>query len=373
MDKLKIAAYVQLNRLKNPTGVGKHILNMVEALQTMGRVDLRVFAANDNRPRADTAPEAFRLAGLGWGITELPYSRKLLEMSWLLAGRPSADRWVGDADWIYSPTEVAIPTRRCRLAVTSHHLEWIETDLPWSHTMRWERKKWLYRLNRLCRKADLLLAVSEYLRQRLVETMAVDPARIAVVGNGVEQEYFDVGGLPRAQGQQPYLLAIGGLTERKGAAIILGAARILADRKAGIQIWVAGTSEHRYRKLAGSFQNIKHLGYPSLQALPRILRDATALVFPSRYEMFGIPAVEAMAAGTPPIVSHWAALPEVVADGGVILEEDSAEALVEVAMRLASDDGYRAALAAKGRARAAAFTWDACASRLVRAMLALPT
>ena len=372
MEKLRIAAYVQMNALVNPTGLGKHILNMAKALQAMDQVDLRFLAARDRCFPGEATPEM--LAEPGRAFTVLPHSRKLLEMSWLFTGWPSADRWAGDADWIYSPTEVLVPSRRCRLAATSHHLEWLETDLPWSNRpdMKRARLKWRYRLGRIFRRASVILVVSEYLRQRAVELFDLAPASVFAVGNGVEQQYYDIGDQPRTPGRRPYLLVIGGLLERKGAPIILEAARILSERNVDLQIWVAGTGEERFRALAEGYPNIKCLGYPGLDILPRLLRDAAALAFPSRYEGFGIPAAEAMAAGTPPIVSHWTALPEVVADGGVILKEDSAEALVEAAVRLASDEDYRAGLAAKGRARATAFKWEACAIRLVRALQATP-
>ena len=372
MEKLKIAAYIQMRALVNPTGIGKHILNMSKALQAMDQIDLRFLAARDHCFPGEVTTDM--LAEPGRSFTVLPHSRKSLEMSWLFTGWPPADRWLGDADWIYSPTEVPVPSRRCRLAATSHHLEWIENDLPWSNRpeMKWVSLKWRYRLGRIYRRASLILVVSEYLRRRAVEFFDLPPARVIAIGNGVEQQFYDIGDQPRTPGRRPYLLVIGGLTERKGAPIILEAARILSDRNVDLQIWVAGTGEERFRRLAESHPNIKFLGYPSLDVLPRLLRDAAALAFPSRYEGFGIPAAEAMAAGTPPIVSHWTALPEVVADGGIIMEQDSAEALVDAAVRLASDDDYRSGLAAKGRIRAATFKWDACALRLTRALQAAP-
>jgi glycosyltransferase involved in cell wall biosynthesis len=108
----------------------------------------------------------------------------------------------------------------------------------------------------------------------------------------------------------------------------------------------------------GLKEEVIFLGKIPNPALPGVYRGARALVFPSRYEGFGYPPLEAMGCGTPPIVSDAASLPEVVGEAGIIVPEGAAEPLRDAMLRLLSDDGLRDALGQKGRERARAFSWE---------------
>ena len=363
---MKIAAYVQMNRVYNPTGVGKHVINMLRCLHRMPGVELHMMTSTQFLRPDGTLPPENPLRDIP--VTGIPIPQKQLDLAWLTLGRPLADRWAGGADWIYCPTEMPVPTRRSRLAVTCHDLRWLETDMPWSNDpeMRRNRPRWRWRMAQARRRADAVFSVSEFTKQRTAELVGVRPERIAVIGNAVEPEYFRAAETPRDTSQPPYLLVIGSLTGMKGGSLALDAARLLAERKTGIQIWVSGKSEDRMLQRAPSERDLRSLGYKSVPELARLLHNALALLFPSRYEGFGIPAAEAMAAGTPPIVSPWGALPEVVGDGGIILDKKATAAdIVDIALRLAADESYRSAIARRGLERAKMFTWEKCADRVL--------
>jgi len=104
-----------------------------------------------------------------------------------------------------------------------------------------------------------------------------------------------------------------------------------------------------------------------MSAADALFSEACALTFPSRYEGFGIPSLEAMSRGVPVVASTSGALPEVVGDGGVLLDPDDDQAWSDEMVRLLLDDAHREDLIARGSARAAGFTWDASAEALVRA------
>jgi glycosyltransferase involved in cell wall biosynthesis len=101
--------------------------------------------------------------------------------------------------------------------------------------------------------------------------------------------------------------------------------------------------------------------------LDALFSEARALTFPSRYEGFGIPVLEAMSRGVPVIASTAAALPEVVGDGGVLIDPDDIDAWGEAMVKMLLDDQHREEIIARGSARAAGFTWNASADALVRA------
>jgi glycosyltransferase involved in cell wall biosynthesis len=202
--------------------------------------------------------------------------------------------------------------------------------------------------------------------------MGVDERHIAVVGNGVEEPFFEAGRSTPAGPvrERPYLVVVGGLTERKGAPAVLAVARGLLARLPELEILVVGGSEERYRRASLDLPNVRHLGYVSVEAgLPRLLSGSVALLFLSRYDTFGIPAAEAMAAGTPALVSPFAGLPEVVGDAGVVLDPARTSAIVDRIAELSRDAGLRRELVARGLRRATKFRWAACVARATHAML----
>ena len=367
---LRVAVYLHPSRVgPGETGVGKHIKAMTGELASRPGVAARVLA-----PAGDW--RGLRVRDPAHPLLTLPADRywaprAVVEKVWSVAGFPPAEWWAGPADWVYCPAEAYVPTRVARLAVTVHCMNWFEPALPWYAASRGERNRWRVRLWRAYRRPDVLvLTVSEFLKGRLVELFGIRPERIAVVGNGVEAAYYAAAdAAPGPAPERPYLLVVGGLTRRKGGDRVLRVADLLRDRGAATQVWVAGRSEPEFEAAAAAHPAVRLLGYRGVETgLPELMRDSVAVLFPSRYETFGIPAAEGMAAGAPVIVTGEAALPEVVGDGGIVVPAGDPAAIAEEADRLLGDGGYRASWVARGRVRSAAHTWAACGDRLVAAL-----
>lgn len=359
---MNIVAYTQLGRTRNPTGVGKHIMFMTAALARHPAVRMELFAAHDQLTATGRAPAHSMLSALP--VRSHPWAQRPLELAWLLGDFPDVSGLLKDADWLYCPSEVHIPVRRSRLAVTCHAPEVPRHDSP--ATMR-ARALWRFRIWRICNSADVVLTVSEFAKQRLVELVGCRPEKIAVVGNGVERDYYAVAGQPRRHDDRPYLLVVGGLTSRKSGHLILQLAKLLERKQPDLSIVVAGECEDVFAEARGA-PNVTLLGYTGVDRLPHLMRNAVAMVFPSRYESFGMPVLEAMAAGTPAIVSDWAALPEVAGAAGIIVPGGDPEGMADWAVRLLEDEALRDRYAAAGRRRAAGFTWEACAERVAAAL-----
>lgn len=225
--------------------------------------------------------------------------------------------------------------------------------------------KWKVLAGRILKHADRLLTVSEFTKQRLVELLGADEKRIVVIGKGVEDLYFERA-TPLAVDlvrQRPYALVVGGLSVRKGGDIVLAVAKLLAERWPDIVIIVAGRSEPELAAAAFELKNVNFVGYVDDRTLHSLLAHSICLLFPSRYEGFGIPAAEAMAAGAPVIVSTHPALAEVVGEVGFVGRTPE-EMACQIA-RLERAPDHRAQLGELGRARARQFTWAACANRLI--------
>jgi glycosyltransferase involved in cell wall biosynthesis len=373
---MRVAAFVHIRRScldLNLTGVGKHINAMVPGLAATPGIDLSVLGAREDVEPDGSWPKTSALRGLP--LTTFRWNRRLTEASWALWRWPPAERWTGPVDWVYCPAEGYVATRRARLAITVHCVNWFDPELPWYHhpDTRRQRRAFAPRFRRFRKDTTLVLPVSQFLAQRLTDLFGVPPERMRIVGNGAEDSYYSAGALDERWRQvvndRPYLIVVGALTRRKGAEYILATARALLARRSNLQILIAGTGEPEFDAPARELSNIKMLGFVGVDTgLPALVRNSVALFFPSRYETFGIPAVEAMAAGTPAVVSHYAALPEVVGDAGVIVDPNQTEAVADVLTNLERDSQLRSKLVQAGRHRAERFRWSVCVQNVATAL-----
>ena len=214
----------------------------------------------------------------------------------------------------------------------------------------------------LVARARSLVTVSEFSRRELAELLGADPARIAVVPGGVDPRFepgADPGPARRAHGLgRPYVLCVASHTARKNLAALVPAARALAAE--GVDVAVAGGHRPQFAAEAG-LDDLKLLGHVDDALLPGLYAGAEAFVLPSLYEGFGLPVLEAMAAGTPVVATPAGALPETAAGAARLVP---AEEIAAALAALLGDGAERARLREAGLARAAGFTWDRTAREL---------
>jgi glycosyltransferase involved in cell wall biosynthesis len=232
---------------------------------------------------------------------------------------------------------------RCPLVVTVHDLalERIPEVFP-----RWHRKTGRRALRSGVRAADAVIAVSSFTRDELVELLEVPPERIRIVPNGIGSVFVPEG--PRADGD--YVLSVGTLEPRKNLAIAVQAAEL-----AGVELRVVGATGWGGIAVPG------WVGEPTDDELAALYRGARCLVFPSLYEGFGLPVLEAMASGTPVVTSDAGGTAEVAGGAAVLVDPLDPEA---VAAGIAEADRDHDRLVAAGLERAEGFTWAAAADRV---------
>jgi len=328
-------------------GIGTYIRNLVQSLVALDRDNRYVLLTGPQGKEAlGELPENFRVV-----IERSPvYSmRELAALSWRL--------WRLRLD-LYHATHYVLPVATpSRVVVTIHdiiHLlypQFLPNRLAFIYAQRMMRRS--------LARADRVIAVSENTKSDLMEYFEVDGSTIEVIHNGVDETFrhrlseTDLERWLRQLGiRRPYLLFVGNPKPHKNLDRVIQAyAR--AVELAGFDAPLVCVGD----RTAAQFK----LRQRAEQALPALYQGAALFLYPTLYEGFGLPVVEAMASGTPVLTSNTSALKEVAGGHAHLVDPLDGERMAKAIARLMTDDDYRATLAEKGTARAADFRWDLCA------------
>lgn len=221
-----------------------------------------------------------------------------------------------------------------------------------------------------CHRASSVLTVSEYSRNEILAWSKADENKVVNVGNGVGAPFTASG--KRHEPGYPYFLYVGSHKIHKNLSRLLKAYAISGVRKS-IRLLMTGDLDPQLAqdlKALGLEENVRFVGFPTNDHLAEYYRGALALLFPSLYEGFGLPPVEAMACGTPVLTSNVCALPEIVGDAGIIVNPLETEAIGDGIRRLAEDVTLISDLRRRGLARASRFTWERTAAKTLNVLQA---
>jgi glycosyltransferase involved in cell wall biosynthesis len=283
--------------------------------------------------------------------------------------------WFVRFDVLFGPNFVPAPTRARRQVVTVHDLGFRFHPDTAPQTVPW----WLTGLERTLRIAARVIVPSEATRRDVIELYGVEPGRITTIPLGVDTLTFrpqrddEVTGARRRFGiEGPYLVFLG-LDRRKNLPALTEAVRRMPAGDRPTLVLVGGRpwdpdGRDRVREALdgvprGSLGRVILTGYVPDATKAALLGGADALVYPSLYEGFGLPVLEAMACGTPVIASNVAALPELVDGAGVLIDPGDPDDLASRIASVVADEALRGRLRAAGIERASAYTWDETARR----------
>jgi glycosyltransferase involved in cell wall biosynthesis len=275
---------------------------------------------------------------------------------------------------LWSPNNTG-PIATYRQVCTFHDL--IPLDNPEWFSPRFSAwYGWL--MPRLARQVAHIIAVSEFTRHRIVERFGVRPGKVTVIPNGVDERFSvrpaeEVAAARQTIGvpEGHYFLFVGSLEPRKNLSRLLKAWE-KAHRRLPDDTWlvVAGAKGRSQVFTGVALEQLPprvHLtGYVSDEDLPALYSGALAVVYPSLYEGFGLPPLEAMACGTPVVTSNRSALPEVVGDAGVLVDPYDTDAIAQALAEALENTGLREELSRRGLERARRFTWPQVAEQTVR-------
>jgi len=284
--------------------------------------------------------------------------------------RLSAEMLRHAPDVLFVPAHVVPLVHPRRTVVTVHDLGYLH--FPEAHRAR--DRRYLDRSTRWStRAAHCVIAISRATRDDLVQQLHIPAEKIAVIAHGVNAAMTrptdaDIAAtLARHDITPPYVLALGTVQPRKNLARLVAA--FAAMRAAGLPhtLVIVGRAGwltdaiHAEVAARGLGEQVQFTGYVPDADLPVLYSGADALAFVSLYEGFGMPALEAMACGTPVVAANTSSLPEVVGDAGALVDPTDVAAIAASLTRVIADGALRARLIAAGRERAATFTWERCA------------
>ncbi|HVM39915.1 MAG TPA: glycosyltransferase family 1 protein [Acidimicrobiia bacterium] len=343
-DDLRLGLHVGQLLQPVPGGIGRYTSVLAGELQR-GGIAVTAFAAGE---RPGTLPGGVRHVDLGF-----PRGRFRNE-SWAWLRRPVLDL---DVDIVHAPSLAVPPTGGRPLVVTVHDLAFLRLPQYFTvHGLRFHERG--LRITR--DEADIVVVPSRFVADELIAE-GFEPGRVHVARHGmdpvpVRSDDDLAGSLARLGVDGRYVLFVGTLEPRKGVDTLVEAFRQVRRQHRDLRLVVVGA--RGWGKAPDlSAPGVVHLGHVSDADLDALYRSADALVYPSHYEGFGLPALEAMARGCPVVTSATTSLPEVVGDAGILVPPGRADHLAAAVDGLLDNDDLRARLAEAGPARAAEFTW----------------
>jgi glycosyltransferase involved in cell wall biosynthesis len=365
-----ILSYVHLRNIDRSTGAGRVARQLTEHLAMMPDVQMHLLV--------DRADQERTLPTVGGPWMHYKYhsfsaDTSLQQARWFALDSPKAEDYWPEAEIVFCTAESYVPARRAKLAVTLHDAAFFENDAHNRDAAFWkQRMKWKLLYQKLSSKADLFHTVSEFSAARLSHFFPDIASRIRVVYNAAAPHFF--GPAPstasrylglRGLARSPYVLVPGGLHYRKNADLVLEACPLLARLYPGLVVVVVNHSDPAYVARAEALGlDIRLFGFVEEPALHALYTGAKVVWFPSRYEGFGLPVLEAMACGTPVVASNVASIPEIAGEAALLRDPSKAHDHVDAILSILTDSRAAEELARAGRAQAVKFTWQASAIKL---------
>jgi len=375
---LKVAFHVDQLWFSAPGGIGTYVDELMwSALRDADpSLELVPFASRW-RHSTTTSGEPLTLDGRPWAV-HLPFSIRVLYPAWDLFNAPALPRVLRDCDVVHATNPAAVPPVRPgqKLAVTVHDLAF--ERFPKAFPSRWLR---LYRagLRAATRRAHAIITPSEATKRDLVELTGYATERVHVTPLGPareedatpeqlrarEEDFLDHG--PR----RPFILHVGTIEPRKNLVRLLRAYRRLAGEGLPHQLVLVGprgwnTQEFDAELAKEGPGTVVGTGEMGRHLVDAAYRLADAVAYPSLYEGFGLPVLEAMSHGVPTVASNISSIPEVAGDAALLVDPTDEDAIAGALRRVLTDEEVAADLRRRGRQRAAGFSWEETARATLR-------
>ena len=339
------------------TGIGRFATRLIEGLAGDASVDLCAFAVTW-RGRGELG--ALLPAGVRHNRGPMP--ARLLHWAWQHRARPAIDWWTGAVDVVHGTNYVVPPARLAQRVVSVHDLTAVHyPEMCTAHTRTFPAM-----VARAIADGAWVHTDADFVRDEVIEHFGAPESRVVTVPLGFDaMPMADVHEGHRLAGGDRYIVAVGTIEPRKGYPGLVHAFDRLATRDPALRLVIAGASgwgTEDFRSAVESAQHrdrIVHLDALDDHGRAALVRGASVLAYPSVYEGFGMPPLEAMSADVPVVASAAGAVPEVVGDAAILVPVGEDLALADGLEQAIYDPGVREDLVARGRSRIGNYSWAA--------------
>ena len=336
------------------TGIGNYIRGMVAGLTEAGSGEHELVAFGPSGPRGrQRIREALGELPVDLRLPLLPH---VVRTAWSRAGRVPVERVVGKldvfhfSDWMYPPQRAGVRATTVHDLVPLRFPEWVEPETRRMHGRKYEHA---------ARSCDRVFVNSRFTGNEVVELLGVGEERVVVAYPGIDPRFRQEG--EAADLGAPYVLGVSTLEPRKNLPALVAAFQELRRRRPDVILALAGLEGWEREPLAE--EGVRLLGFVPDDELARLYRGAAAFAYPSRFEGFGIPVVEAQASGVPAVVSSHPSLDEASGDAALRVDPDDPVAFadaLEQALERPRGEGVE---------HASRFTWRACGEAVLSGYL----
>jgi glycosyltransferase involved in cell wall biosynthesis len=291
----------------------------------------------------------------------VPIPATALLKAWARFEHPAVELWTGPVDVVHGANFVVPPSRRAARLVTVHDLSPVRFPALCSPTSL----RYPGLIRRALDHGASVHTVSQFVADEVVDHFHVDATRVHVIHNGLTPLSTP---LPPDDAEQPYILAIGTVEPRKGLSDLVAAFDRIADSIPDVHLKIAGPPGWGQEALDAGIRSARHAGRIHrigwVEDRSTLLAGARLLAYPSLYEGFGLPPLEAMSLGVPVVATGAGAIPEVVGDAALLVAPRDVPVLAEALLAVATEATVRQRLIAAGTERVSLFTWQRAGHQL---------
>ncbi|MFH0852649.1 MAG: glycosyltransferase family 1 protein [bacterium] len=354
------------------TGVEEYTINLLSRLLRLGKdIDFKLFF--NAYYKTPLVQEWLGLPNVK--LYEFKIPNRLFFVSARYLNYPKIDKILGGADIFFNPHFFNAPLSfQCQKAMTFHDLsfEWHPEHFSWRKRL-WQ--KLLMNAKKEAAKSEKIIAVSGSTKQDLIDLYKIPENKIRVVYSGVGEEFRCIEGktlniIEKYRLPDKFILYLGTIEPRKNIGGLIKAFEVMKDKNKNwdeIHLVIAGSPGWLCSHIYKASRRSKHAdkiiftGFVEPQDKVYLYNLASLFVYPSFFEGFGFPPLEAMACGVPTITSNTSSLPEIVADSGLMIDPYDIDEMAWAMEQVLSDANLSRELSARGLARARLFSWDKCA------------
>lgn len=375
--------------LPRPSGVGFYVANLIrslDALQAQENFQLGIVYQPGLKKWLLgnlTFPECLKEYS---DLYMLPLPVRVYNLLLATSFKPSLlyfEKYFGLPDIVHGTNYSVYPCQKSKNVMSIYDLSFIK----YPNYINSVVKTYTERVKRCLQWTNLILTISESSKRDIVENLRVDPERVYVTPlasryypNYLSPEFNQLEKSVNYDFYQPYLLFVSTIEPRKNITALITAFNLLKQKyKIDHHLILIGQKGWHYKPILAEIENspyksqIHHLDYLSDELVALFYSRADVFVYPSYYEGFGMPVLEAMTLGAPVVTSNTSSLPEVAGDAALLIDPNDPTSLAEAILRVISDSQLRNQLIHKGKERAKLYSWERTAKETLKAYRSLLT